>query len=187
MDKSLNEQKMAELERMVNEELAKVDYSKKGCFGTLLATTDDDYCKGCADKAACNAALEANQDVLITEINEAAEVAEAEAVDGELKEMLKPEPKPEPKKADKPVSGKVTTHKGPVKIKTKIEVPWDAVITEVLETMPDTFKGVAAIVRCAVDKKYTASAYSWANKLIAGLEVNGKIEYDAEARTILWK
>ena len=183
MDKSLNEQKMAELESMVNAELARIDYSKKGCFGTLLLTMDDEICGACADMPQCQEKVEANQDALIAEVNEAAEVAEAEVVDGELKEMLKPEPK----KAEAPKKSRVTMHKAAVKIKTKIDVPWDAVVTEVIETMPDTFKGVAAIVRGAVDKKYTASAYNWTGKLIAGLEANGKLEYNKEAKTILWR
>jgi hypothetical protein len=177
---TLNEQKLNDLEKMVESELAKVDYSKKGCFGTLLVSRGDDYCKACDDFAVCEATMKENEAKLIADINVDAEKAEAKEVDTQLKEVLE---NPEPEKpAEKPKSIEAEG----LKIKTKIPVDWDSIVNEIVSIKPESFKETAKIVRAGVAKEYTASAYGWTNKLIAGLAKQGAIEYDTDSRAISW-
>ena len=214
---SLNEEKLAELERAVTEALGAVDYEKKGCFGTLLSDNGD-YCLGCADRIPCKAAMEANEGALIAKINEAAVEAEVAEVDAKLAEAEELEAKAkveaelletEKAKVHDDIMAKVNSE--PVesgeyvyggndkmrvrgaevegfefKIKSKIAVDWNAVVSEVFGKKPTSFKQMAAIVKGYVDKGYSASAYNWTNKLIQRLAAQGVIEYNADAKLIAW-
>ena len=217
---SLNEEKLAELERAVTEALGAVDYEKKGCFGTLLSDNGD-YCLGCADRIPCKAAMEANEGALIAEVNEAAVEAEVAEVDAKLAEAeeLEAKAKAEAAEAELLETEKAKVHdeimakvnSEPVesgeyvyggndrmrvrgaevngfefKIKSKIKVDWNAVVSEVFGKKPTSFKQMAAIVKGYVDKGYSASAYGWTNKLIQRLAAQGVIEYNADAKLIAW-
>ena len=211
MDRSLNEKKLAELEQSVKDALGVVDYEKKGCFGTLLCGNGSgDYCADCADRIPCNAAMESSEDTLIEEVNEAADVAAVAEVDAklaeavELEEKAKAEAAKPAEKAEEVVSepadptdyvqggnDKMRLRGAEVdgfefKIKSKIKVDWNAVVSDVFGKKPTSFKQMAAIVKAYVHKDYSASAYGWTNKLIDRLAKQGVIEYKADAKLIAW-
>jgi hypothetical protein len=199
---TLNEEKLAELQKAVAAELNTVDYEKKGCFGTLLCNENDDYCRGCADRIPCKAAMEATEGALIAEIDKAAEKAEATEVDAKLAETMEIENQekaevkasPEPAETCEYVQGgndKMRVRGAEVngfefKIKSKIKVDWNTAVSEVFGKKPTSFRQIAAIVRGYVDKGYSASAYGWTNKLIQRLAAQGVIEYNADAKLIAW-
>jgi len=198
---TLNEDKLMELEKAVQAQLDAVDYTKKGCFGSLLYSEADDYCVGCADNVACKAAMLKSEDKLIAEFDEAAKAAEAVAVDKELAdEVLNPKPveKPveltvEPSDAEYVPGGndrlrerKAEVDGVTVKIKSKIKVDWNAVVAEVMGKKPESYSDMAAVVKGFVHKDYASSAYNWTGKLIDGLTNQGAISYNPKEKVIAW-
>ena len=187
MKETASELKLSQLEKEVEANLAKIDLSKPGCFGTLVRKIDDSECKECAEYKKCNETMKASDaeqmvdinkelevigvkyeiDTELTAIKEAEAKAKAEAEEKARKETNEAEAKAKAKPEKKVEM--TDLRKAPLKMKTRIDVDWDGIILEILNKRPTKYSGVAKVVRGKLDKKYTASAYNYTNKILDGL------------------